>query len=141
MRAMKTHRLNSQCGNSISNRPAAKQAAEKGPHSFCHSERSEESLFLFMGLYRREIPRFARNEKINYFFRSLKSACAITPQRLKMEAIACPRLICHSLQPGRERSGRVEAIWPAFWYERISGSPLVRRQDVRKGKHPFQLAR
>src|ERR1700686_4085415 len=52
---------------------AALQAAEKGPHSFCHSERSEESLFLFMGLNRREIPRFARNDKINYFFRSLFS--------------------------------------------------------------------
>src|ERR1700739_396344 len=48
---------------------AQKEAAEKGPHSFCHSERSEESLFLFMELNRREIPRFARNDKINYFFR------------------------------------------------------------------------
>src|SRR5271169_2276857 len=45
----------------------------KTPHAFCHSERSEESLFLFMGLNRREIPRFARNDKINYFFRSLFS--------------------------------------------------------------------
>src|SRR5579863_2670313 len=51
----------------------ASQAAEKGPHSFCHSERSEESLFLFLGFNRREIPRFARNDKINYFFRSLGS--------------------------------------------------------------------
>jgi hypothetical protein len=25
------------------------QAAEKGSHSFCHSERSEESLFLLIG--------------------------------------------------------------------------------------------
>src|SRR6202521_5334633 len=50
-----------------------KQTAEKGPHSFCHSERSEESLFLFMGLNPREIPRFARNDKINYFFRGLFS--------------------------------------------------------------------
>src|ERR1700683_4451637 len=41
------------------------------PHIFCHSERSEESLFLFMLLNRREIPRFARNDKIDYFFRSL----------------------------------------------------------------------
>src|SRR5579863_10729958 len=49
----------------------ASQAAGKGPHSFCHSERSEESLFLFIGINRREIPRFARNDKINYFFRSL----------------------------------------------------------------------
>jgi hypothetical protein len=52
----------------------ASEAAEKGPHSFCHSERSEESLFLFMELNRREIPRFARNDKINYFFRSLLGA-------------------------------------------------------------------
>jgi hypothetical protein len=54
-----------------SRRLRAIEAAEKGPHSFCHSERSEESLFLFMELNRREIPRFARNDKINYFFRSL----------------------------------------------------------------------
>jgi hypothetical protein len=54
----------------------ASQAAKKGSHSFCHSERSEESLFLFMGLNRREIPRFARNDKINYFFRSLFSLSA-----------------------------------------------------------------
>jgi hypothetical protein len=50
------------------------EAAEKGPHSFCHSEvaaATEESLFLFMELNRREIPRFAQNDKINYFFRSL----------------------------------------------------------------------
>src|SRR6266481_7779176 len=49
------------------------KAAEKGPHSFCHSERSEESLFLFSGSNRREIPRFARNDKINLFFRNLFS--------------------------------------------------------------------
>src|SRR6202140_5538857 len=47
--------------------PQAEQAADKGPHSFCHSERSYEFLFLFMGLNRREIPRFARNDKINTF--------------------------------------------------------------------------
>ena len=49
-------------------------AAENGPHSFFHSEvaaATEESLFLFMELNRREIPRFAQNDKINYFFRSL----------------------------------------------------------------------
>src|ERR1700674_4329422 len=54
-------------------------AAEKGPHSFCHSERSEESLLIFMGLKRREIPRFARNDKINYFFHSLFSLKSIPP--------------------------------------------------------------
>jgi hypothetical protein len=50
---------------------AAEEAAGKGLYFFCHSERSEESLFLFMELNRREIPRFARNDKTNYFFRSL----------------------------------------------------------------------
>jgi len=50
---------------------AASQSAEKTSPEFCHSERSEESLFLFMGPNRREIPRFARNDKKNYFFRSL----------------------------------------------------------------------
>src|SRR5271166_2927983 len=47
------------------------QPAQKAPKAFCHSERSEESLLLFMGLNRREIPRSARNDKINYFFCSL----------------------------------------------------------------------
>jgi hypothetical protein len=51
----------------------ASVAAEKGLYSFCHSERSEESLFLFMQLNRREILRFAQNDKVNYFFRSLLS--------------------------------------------------------------------
>src|ERR1700685_210884 len=41
------------------------------PHPCCHSERSEESLILFMCLKRREIPRSARNDKIKYFFSSL----------------------------------------------------------------------
>src|SRR5580692_6149121 len=39
---------------------------------FCHSERSEESLFLFAGRSPGEIPRFARNDKkLRHFFRSL----------------------------------------------------------------------
>src|ERR1700674_2426157 len=46
---------------------------KKGPTPFCHSERSKESLFLFMELNRREILRFAQNDKINYLFRSLFS--------------------------------------------------------------------
>jgi hypothetical protein len=49
------------------------QSLRKKCPPFCHSERSEESLLLFSGLDRREIPRFARNDKINYFFRSLFS--------------------------------------------------------------------
>jgi hypothetical protein len=49
------------------------KSLRKRAPSFCHSERSEESLFLFLGLNRREIPRFARNDKIGYFFRSLLS--------------------------------------------------------------------
>src|ERR1022692_2474854 len=62
---------------------AAEQAAEKAPPPFCHSERSEESLFLFLNLNRREIPRFARNDKINYFFRSLSSLSIVgVPQLL-----------------------------------------------------------
>jgi len=43
----------------------------KKPQPFCHPERSEESLILFMGLNLREIPRSARNDKIEYFFSSL----------------------------------------------------------------------
>jgi len=39
--------------------------------TLCHSERSEESLFPFMELNRREILRFAQNDKVNYSFRSL----------------------------------------------------------------------
>src|SRR6202521_1757972 len=62
----------------------ASEAAEKGPPPFCHSERSEESLFLFMELNRREILRFAQNDKINYFFRSLFSLSHLGP-RLEAE--------------------------------------------------------
>src|SRR5579863_5170352 len=67
----------------------AKEAAEKGLYSFCHSERTEESLFPFMELNRREILRFARNDNVSYFFRSLfsLSPCKGTerekPDRLK----------------------------------------------------------
>src|SRR5579864_3326585 len=47
------------------------QAAEKSvPHS-CLSQRSAESLFLLLSLNPREILRFAQNDEINYFFRSL----------------------------------------------------------------------
>jgi hypothetical protein len=48
-----------------------------------------------MGLNRREIPRFARNDKINYFFRSLfglpqfSSSCKLKTQ----QAEACSTLI------------------------------------------------
>ena len=34
---------------------------------FCHSERSEESLFLFIGLNLGEILRFAQNDKVDLF--------------------------------------------------------------------------
>ena len=62
---------------------------------FCLSiKRSEESLFLFMELNRREIPRFARNDKINYFFRSLFSLWVLVlartnPRRLKPVPLQC----------------------------------------------------
>ena len=52
------------------------ELSEKATPNFCHSERSEESLLLFSGLNPREIPRFARNDKINYIFRILKNVCA-----------------------------------------------------------------
>ena len=53
--------------------PAAEQAAEKLKLlSFRGTLRAEESLRL-LTLEPREIPRFARNDKINYFFRSLFS--------------------------------------------------------------------
>ena len=45
----------------------------KTPHTFCHSDRSEESLFLFMGLNLGEIPRSGQNDKIIFIFRSLFS--------------------------------------------------------------------
>src|ERR1700688_3114510 len=52
---------------------------------FCHSERSEESLFLFMELNRREILRFAQNDKINYFFRSLFRNTSATKGGMKSQ--------------------------------------------------------
>jgi hypothetical protein len=51
----------------------ASQAAEKLKLlSFRGALRAEESLF-FLGFKQREIPHFVRNDKINYFFRSLFS--------------------------------------------------------------------
>ena len=44
---------------------------------FCLSERSEESLFLFLKIKRGEIPRFGRNKKITRFFRTLFSPQAL----------------------------------------------------------------
>jgi len=46
----------------------------KTPHTFCHSERSEESLLLFMGLNLGEILRSAQNDKI-LSFSAACSAC------------------------------------------------------------------
>src|SRR5258708_15295380 len=51
-------------------RVAEKAPGLLSPQPFCHSERSEESLLLFMSRNRREIPRSARNDKIKYFFSS-----------------------------------------------------------------------
>jgi len=56
------------------NTAQAKTGCGKTPHSFCHSERSEESLFLFMGLNLGEILRSAQNDKVTHFFRRLKQA-------------------------------------------------------------------
>src|SRR5271165_2227887 len=44
---------------------AGASGCEISTNTFCHSERSEESLFLFMGVNLREILRFAQNDKIN----------------------------------------------------------------------------
>jgi hypothetical protein len=52
--------------------------------TFCHSKRSEESLFLFLGLNRGEIPRFAWNDKINYFFRNLLKPLLLSPQIIRL---------------------------------------------------------
>ena len=49
----------------------AKQAAEKVSQRSRHSERSEESLFVFLRFNARGIPRSARNDEISPFFRSL----------------------------------------------------------------------
>jgi hypothetical protein len=51
--------------------PQAEQAAEKlNILSFRGTLRAEESLYSWLSM-QREIRRFARNDKINYFFRSL----------------------------------------------------------------------
>jgi hypothetical protein len=73
----------------------ASEAAEKAPHAFCHSERSEESLLLFMGLNRGGIPRFARNDKIKCLFRSLfglrvSGLARANPRRLKPAPVKPP---------------------------------------------------
>jgi hypothetical protein len=58
------------CACKGQNRQAEEVAEISVPH-FCHSERSEESFFLLLSLNPREILRFAPNDKINYFLRSL----------------------------------------------------------------------
>ena len=73
---------------------------------FCHSERSEESLFLFRGVNRREIPRFARNDKMLIFV----AACSVG---------ACPTVVQISMIVNRQRRVPV-AIHPLQkFYERV----------------------
>ena len=54
-------------------------ACGKRDPSFCHSERSEESLLDLNPTREGEIPRFARNDKINYFFLNLFSLRVLAP--------------------------------------------------------------
>src|ERR1700674_5092227 len=77
------------CGSAGEKPHRLNRLRKKAPTPFCHSERSEESLFLFMELNRREILRFAQNDKINYFFRSLFSLWGWSMQGPKPQAEAC----------------------------------------------------
>jgi hypothetical protein len=63
--------------------PAPLIVCGKHATNFCHSERSEESLFVFLDLNRREIPRFARNDKIDYFFHSLLRVFSSLPHLIR----------------------------------------------------------
>jgi hypothetical protein len=54
-------------------RRAMRNRLRKNSPPFCHSERSEKSLLGFSPGKEREIPRFARNDELNYFFCSLQS--------------------------------------------------------------------
>jgi hypothetical protein len=47
--------------------PQVEQGAQSGPHDLCHSGLSEPSLFIFMGLNRKVIPRIAPNGKMSTF--------------------------------------------------------------------------
>src|SRR5258708_6822842 len=60
------HRLREKNGQQVRLR-----ACGKGAPSFCHSERSEESLFDLSPGREGEIPSFVRNDKMGYFFRSV----------------------------------------------------------------------
>jgi hypothetical protein len=48
------------------------QAVKQKRPTLCHSERSEESLIPLSGANRREIPRFARNDKVKTFPQELE---------------------------------------------------------------------
>src|SRR5258708_38941208 len=74
-------RLQRPPGNRSPGKRSLDRAAKLHAHPFCHSERSEESLFLFAGLNRRKIPRSARNDKINYFFSNLLSTQRLGSKR------------------------------------------------------------
>src|SRR5579862_5053923 len=79
----------------------ASQAAEEVLPPFCHSERSEESLFLFLNLIRREIPRSAQNE--NMKARLLPSAIRCRWETFKERSrawLSISRLILISGTPG-----------------------------------------
>jgi hypothetical protein len=80
----------------------------------CLTERdNRKSLFLFMESNRREIPRFARNDKINYFFRSLFSLWVLVlartnPRRLKPAPLPIEKSrfqLCYSPQLFFNRRG------------------------------------
>src|SRR6202521_5348276 len=87
------------CGSAGEKPHRLNRLRKKAPTPFCHSERSEESLFLFMELNRREILRFAQNDKINYFFRSLFSL---------------PVFVCTSkFKTDRLKPALLEAVQPA----------------------------
>ena len=72
------------------------RAKNNSPH-FCHSEQNEESLFHFVKLNRREIPRFARNDKKHYLVRGLSRPCAIAFLFL---------LVCADLRAAQMRTAR-----------------------------------
>src|SRR5580700_12306503 len=72
-------------------------APGKASLPFCHSERSEESLLLFLNSNRREIPRFARNDnKINF-------PAPVKPSPIKRQNHAVFRLRLRPLSHDRRR--------------------------------------
>jgi hypothetical protein len=80
----------------------ASQLAEKLIYFVIPRRAARRGISLFLCLNRREIPHFVRNDKINYFFRSLFSLRGLVRARTNPHWLK-PALLKHSLCGGLQK--------------------------------------